>query len=275
MYPMINNKKTIILFFSIFFLILPIFIHASFDYTVMETIPGVVTAGETSPGFNVYIQKLYGFALWAIGICALLMISIGAFMYLTSAGNNAAMSSAKKIITDAIVGLILAFVAYLILYTINPDLVNPIGIASSGSTTESTVIQAGNLSHQEAVDMLSASGISVVSTTGCLGEDSVGCTTLDNIPTEAINNIIELKNLSGINFQITGGTETSGHKTHGPGKPIMDIQVTDNNNISSMNSFLEKNRSSLNIKTIYSSSGYTDANVSESYGVYHIEFKSE
>ena len=44
-------------------------------------------------------------------------------MYITSAGNNSSMEKAKGVITDAIVGLVLALGAYLLLYVINPDLV--------------------------------------------------------------------------------------------------------------------------------------------------------
>ena len=45
-------------------------------------------------------------------------------MYITSAGNTSAAGTAKKVITDALLGLVAAFLAYLLLYVINPDLVN-------------------------------------------------------------------------------------------------------------------------------------------------------
>jgi len=88
-------------------------------YTPMEEIPGL---GKPS-NFYDYISAIYKFGIGAIGICALLMIIVGGYMYITSAGNNASMEKAKGVITDAIVGLLLAFSSYLILYIINPDLV--------------------------------------------------------------------------------------------------------------------------------------------------------
>lgn len=94
---------------------------APFDYTPLEKIPGSDTVQMTD--FSVYVQAVYKFGIWAIGIAALLMISVGAFMYITSAGNNASMEKAKGVIMDAIVGLVLALTAYLLLYIINPDLV--------------------------------------------------------------------------------------------------------------------------------------------------------
>ncbi len=45
-------------------------------------------------------------------------------MYMTSAGNTSSIGTAKKVMFDALAGLILALVAWLILYVINPDLVN-------------------------------------------------------------------------------------------------------------------------------------------------------
>lgn len=92
----------------------------SFSYTPMEKIPGGEQAGSDFPS---YVNSIYKFGIWAIGICAMLMIMIGGFMYITSAGNNASMGKAKGIITDAIIGLVMALMAYLILYEINPDLV--------------------------------------------------------------------------------------------------------------------------------------------------------
>ena len=91
----------------------------NFSYTPMEEIPGF--GRPTS--FPEYLLTVYKFLLWSIGVAALLMISVGAFMYITSAGNNAAMGKAKGIITDAIAGVILALVSWVILYTINPALV--------------------------------------------------------------------------------------------------------------------------------------------------------
>jgi hypothetical protein len=51
------------------------------------------------------------------------MLVFGGYTYITSAGNNSSMETAKRIITDAIVGIIMALTAYLLLYVINPDLV--------------------------------------------------------------------------------------------------------------------------------------------------------
>jgi hypothetical protein len=91
-----------------------------FLYTPLEEIPG-----QPAPprDFYEYVSYVYKFGIGVVGIAALFMITVGGFMYITSAGNNARMEAAKGVITDAIAGLVLALAAYLILYTINPELV--------------------------------------------------------------------------------------------------------------------------------------------------------
>jgi hypothetical protein len=89
-------------------------------YVPMEKIPGF----DTGTDFYSYITAVYNFGIWTVGISALLMISIGGFMYITAAGNSSSMGKAKGVITDALFGLVLALISYLLLYIINPDLVN-------------------------------------------------------------------------------------------------------------------------------------------------------
>jgi hypothetical protein len=93
---------------------------AAYNYTLMEKIPGFDISGSDFPG---YILAIYKFGIWTVGIAALLMITIGGFMYFTSAGNTAKLGQAKQVIYDALFGLIIAMAAFLILYVINPDLV--------------------------------------------------------------------------------------------------------------------------------------------------------
>lgn len=66
---------------------------------------------------------IYKFLIWTVGIAALLMLTIGGFMYMTSAGNQAAAGTAKKIIRDALLGLVIVLFTWVLLNLINPDLV--------------------------------------------------------------------------------------------------------------------------------------------------------
>ncbi|MFA5961413.1 MAG: hypothetical protein WC848_01880 [Parcubacteria group bacterium] len=121
---------------ALFMFFLPSLVLAdasSFSYTPMEEIPGF----SNITSYEGYILAIYKFGLWMVGISAVFMISIGAFMYITSAGNTSRVGKAKEIIFDAIAGVILALTSYVLLYTINPNLVNIVPLSQSGSNTTS------------------------------------------------------------------------------------------------------------------------------------------
>ena len=71
-----------------------------------------------------YIAALYRFFIGIAGIIAVIMIAFGGFAWLFSGGSSEKITKAKEIIFGAVTGLLLALVSYLILYTINPQLVN-------------------------------------------------------------------------------------------------------------------------------------------------------
>lgn len=124
--------KKKVLFFTLFiwFLMLGQLALAQY-YEPMEPIPGNNGGTAAINNFPAYVQAIYKFFIWSVGIAALLMITIGGFMYFTSAGNNSKAEGGKKIIADALYGLVAVIFAWLILNTINPNLVN-ISIKSVG-----------------------------------------------------------------------------------------------------------------------------------------------
>ncbi len=93
-------------------------------------IPGVTLTSVTNPNdysipwVGQYINGVYTFMLGIVGLLAAIMMIIGGFQYLTSAGDSGKIGAAKKRITDALIGLALALGSYALLYTINPDLVS-------------------------------------------------------------------------------------------------------------------------------------------------------
>lgn len=82
-----------------------------------DTIPLEVGIGvnNTTNGITPYIGLVYNFAAAIVGVVAVIMIVIGGIQYSTSAGNKAAMGSAKETITSAIIGLVIVLMSYLIL----------------------------------------------------------------------------------------------------------------------------------------------------------------
>jgi len=87
-------------------------------YTPLVQIPGVGSPKNLSQ----YLVGLYNFLLSIVGIAAVLMMVIGGFKYLTAAANPSAAGDAKDIIYNAVFGLLLALLTWVIVSTINPDL---------------------------------------------------------------------------------------------------------------------------------------------------------
>lgn len=81
-----------------------------------------------------YIAGIYRFMVGIAGIMAGIMIVWAGVKWLTSAGAADKITDAKKKIAGAIVGLILVFGSYAILYALNPDLLflKPLRIAYIG-----------------------------------------------------------------------------------------------------------------------------------------------
>ena len=283
---------------------------AGYTYKVMETIPGFINSGDCT-NFNAYIAGVYKFGIWVVGIAALLMLSIGAFMYLTSAGNKAAAGSAKNVITDAIIGLIMALTAYFILYQINPDLVSPPGIddststCSSNSTTTSTTAAASttssgsfngfqggssggggvsgsygdksvtqsDLTASEVKSQLAAGGVNVWSSGSCFDKDAKGCTNLNGVSQTAIDGAIDIdKNVGDVT--VTAATETAGHAkntNHADGYTL-DLQLSNTGNASKMDAYLKEQVAAGKVTQVCSNSYSYNCGASEPKGVYHVQW---
>ncbi len=73
--------------------------------------------------FESLISSVFNYAIWLVGIAVFIMILWAGFLWLTSAASPGNIATAKKMISNAILGAILLISAYAILYTINPELV--------------------------------------------------------------------------------------------------------------------------------------------------------
>ena len=95
--------------------ILPITVYAAYD------------AGGASGVAKTPMDLISVLIWWAFrlaGILAFAMIVFAGFQYLTSGGNTAQQKDAQERIMNAIIGLVLLFAFYIILYTINPNILN-------------------------------------------------------------------------------------------------------------------------------------------------------
>jgi uncharacterized protein YybS (DUF2232 family) len=123
---MLINKKTLCA--AVLFLVIAAGFFATAhaqEYRFLAPLPGsgeAVQAG--SEGFSSYMATVYWFFLSGAVILALVMLIIGGVEYVGSAGNTSLLQDAKGRMLNAILGLLLALISWLILNTINPDLVD-------------------------------------------------------------------------------------------------------------------------------------------------------
>lgn len=77
----------------------------------------------TASEFDDLIGSAFNYAIIFVGLSVFIMILYAGFLWMTSAANPGNISTAKKMISNAILGAILLLSSYVILYTINPELV--------------------------------------------------------------------------------------------------------------------------------------------------------
>ena|SRR3989344_5037321 len=117
-----GNKKTVkilvyLALVSIFFLSFNAASAQGLGPTGFERIcePGIGIAG--------CLQKIYLFSLGFGSVIALFLIVLAGYRYMTAQGSAEQVQSAKDSFSSAFIGLIVIFVAFILLYVINPDLV--------------------------------------------------------------------------------------------------------------------------------------------------------
>ncbi len=115
-----NSKieKIFILFLVSSFLI-PMYVSRAVDWTPFEQIPGLPSGVPIT--LNQYLVGLYNFLLSIVGIIAVGMMILGGVRYITAAGSESAIGDAKATINGALYGLVFALLAWVFVYTINPD----------------------------------------------------------------------------------------------------------------------------------------------------------
>lgn len=91
--------------------------------TGFEDICSKPTSDGKQGGLAQCIQRLYLFSLGIGGFIAFAMIVLAGYRYMTAAGNSSQVEGAKEAFASAFIGLVIIFVAFILLNLINPDLV--------------------------------------------------------------------------------------------------------------------------------------------------------
>lgn len=115
-----KNKKTLIFTALLIGLVLTTGVMAQ-DTEVDYPMEGPTT---TRVSLGEYVSYIYRFALILGGLIAFGAFVYGGFTYLTSAGNAEAVNSAQSYMVGGVTGLLLLLASYLIIITINPDIIS-------------------------------------------------------------------------------------------------------------------------------------------------------
>jgi hypothetical protein len=113
-----------IIFASIFILFLGSFAFAQRDLEVDYPEMGGFSPESTTTVLPEYVKYVFNFSLGISGVVVFLILVYAGIRYLTSAGDPAKQGDSKKQIWAALLGLAVLFGSYLILTTINPQLIN-------------------------------------------------------------------------------------------------------------------------------------------------------
>ncbi len=79
---------------------------------------GATFEAATIKGVECLVQNVLAVATTIIGLVSFVMVIVGAFYYLTSGGNSSTIELGKKSITYGIIGIIVALLAYFILFLV-------------------------------------------------------------------------------------------------------------------------------------------------------------
>lgn len=117
-------KKITTGLFALSLLILPVMAVAQVNQNpTIGTTFGLGTADLESTVVNI-VQWVLGF----LGLVAVIMILIGGFQWMTAGGNEEKVASAKKIISAAVIGLIIVLLAWAIVIFVVSQTSNVSGI---------------------------------------------------------------------------------------------------------------------------------------------------
>lgn len=103
----------------------PIYFDPSVSIPESDFVRGnKVEIQESTLTLTNYIVAIFKYSTGVIGIIAAIALMVGGIVWLTAAGNHEKVSSAKTIIGSSLVGMCIAFSAFLLLSLVNTNLVN-------------------------------------------------------------------------------------------------------------------------------------------------------
>lgn len=231
------KSKNPVFFLTIFFLLaafIPIYAQEPTGYRPLAPLPGTtINPGSSTSTAKTYIEGLFTLIIALAGVLAVVMIIFGGIKYMSTDAFGE-KSEAKTTIQNAIWGLLLVIGAWLILFTVNPNLVSfnlsipvqPIPVTppapGSGSGAGRPMTEAEITADRVVRDRLVDADVRI-NAGPCLLGQGYGCTNLNGLPESTISGLITLKDDCGCRIRVSGGTEPGPHATHGVGHAAVDL----------------------------------------------------
>ncbi|HEY4510304.1 MAG TPA: hypothetical protein VJJ73_00515, partial [Candidatus Paceibacterota bacterium] len=175
-------------------------------YAPLEPLPRIVE-GDTSQ-LEGYLTFVFRFALIAAAFLAVAQIVRAGVYRIASGSSETLIGKSNELIKQAVYGLILALLSWLILFTINPTLTNiKLDIPDITTIVDTTSLPSDDpyspynqpndpnsvYTHEEAKQKLDLADITIKSSGGCSNKAQGNCTSLEGIRKDTIERLIELK----------------------------------------------------------------------------------
>ncbi|MEK7106877.1 MAG: hypothetical protein AAB899_01665 [Patescibacteria group bacterium] len=220
-------------FFAV--LVAPYFAHAecTASFCPLADVTGSPKLRElysTDQNLVTYLNTLFKVAISVGAIIAVLRLLYAGYTYMAS-DVWTSKETAKGIFREVFLGLLLLLSIYIILYQINPNLLNldvrlaPVTIAPATPSAPSADQQKLNRileDEQRVRDTLGRLRITV-NNERCRTVGQTGCTNVGMLRVTAIGGLQRLKMNCRCSVMVSGGTEFWLHNTHGPNLSIIDL----------------------------------------------------
>lgn len=211
-------------------------------YELLAPLPEVALDGKETTAID-YIPGIVKLLIGVATALAVLQIIIGGIQYMTTDAFSG-KSSAKDTIQNAIIGLFLAMGAYLILYTINPRLVQfnlqlDKQDSSADINTGLADTESGSGDPWESDDTSRETfekAFIDINRDNCTTVGQTACTSLQGISSYVFDGLKKLKDACKCAITVTGGTEYWLHgnrstnlelnpTAHRPGGRVVDLSL--------------------------------------------------
>ena len=235
------------------------------EYTLLAPIDSQTSIPISGAGFSAYLGKIFGYVIGLAGVATVLSLIVGGVEYIGSGTSFTKKQDADKRIQKSFIGLGLALGSYLILFTINPELVKFDLVIPQIQITKTAVTvvavpppianfdayqEIGTVSHpvnptsdetpskQAGKDVAFSGNVTDFFRKKAFdpttGESKIvvrGKTSLDGLGEQAVFGLLDLQKNCKCTVTVTAGTEP-GHATHGKNKDIVDLHFESDDKLS-------------------------------------------